>query len=140
VPVHICHPYASCRQSSYVAIFHADSTELDRFIGPEKTAHLLTDLWVLPVSLPRQSSKQSPKANYLSRTNYIYLLDLYFQHVVSTFNTYSRGTTHRFLTDIDSDYHLEDADFTHHSSRPCQLKVLHFSLMVLSGLVLTPST
>jgi hypothetical protein len=35
-PVHIRHSYASYGQPPYVANFHADSTELDKFIAPEK--------------------------------------------------------------------------------------------------------
>jgi hypothetical protein len=35
-PVHVRLTYTFHEQSPYVAIFHADPTELDRFTGPEK--------------------------------------------------------------------------------------------------------
>jgi hypothetical protein len=34
--VHVCHTYTSNRQFPYVATFHADPTELDRFTTPKK--------------------------------------------------------------------------------------------------------
>jgi hypothetical protein len=51
--VNVRHSYASCGQSPYVATFHANTTELDRFNTLENKellttspAHRLTDLWV----------------------------------------------------------------------------------------------
>jgi hypothetical protein len=35
-PVYVRRSYASCGQSLYVATFHADLTELNRFTAPEK--------------------------------------------------------------------------------------------------------
>jgi hypothetical protein len=35
-PVHVHPTYASCGRSPYVATFHTDPTELDRFTSPEK--------------------------------------------------------------------------------------------------------
>jgi hypothetical protein len=34
--VHVHNPYASYDESPYVATFHTDSTESDKFIAPEK--------------------------------------------------------------------------------------------------------
>jgi hypothetical protein len=34
--IYVRHMYASCGWSPYVATFHADLTELDRFTAPEK--------------------------------------------------------------------------------------------------------
>jgi hypothetical protein len=41
------------------------------------------------------------------------LLDPYHRHVIGTFNTCSRGPTHRSLTDTGRGYSLEDASFPH---------------------------
>jgi hypothetical protein len=54
------------------------------------------------------------------------LLCLYHQHVIGTFNTYSRGPTHRSLIDIGRGYNLGGAGLPHHIPRPFQLAVLHF--------------
>jgi hypothetical protein len=36
VPIHVRHLYASYGRSPYVATFHTDSAEMDRFTAPEK--------------------------------------------------------------------------------------------------------
>jgi hypothetical protein len=44
------------------------------------------------------------------------LLGTYHQHTIGTFNTCSRGPTHRSLTDTGGGYNLEDAQLsTYHS-------------------------
>jgi hypothetical protein len=43
------------------------------------------------------------------------LLGPYHQHVISTFNTYLWGTTHRSLTDTGGGYNLEGAGLPHHA-------------------------
>jgi hypothetical protein len=37
MPVHVCHAYAFCWQSPYMATFHTDPTEVDRFTAPDST-------------------------------------------------------------------------------------------------------
>jgi hypothetical protein len=54
------------------------------------------------------------------------LLGPYHQHAISAFNTYSRGPTHRSLTDTGGGYNLRGADLPHHTLRPSQPTVLHF--------------
>jgi hypothetical protein len=54
------------------------------------------------------------------------LLSPYHQHVISTFNTFSQGPTHRSLTDIGGDYNLGGAGLPHYTPRPSQLMVLRF--------------
>jgi hypothetical protein len=82
------------------------STPADRSVGP------------YPVSLPEQSLKQWEKVKHLLATSYIDLLDPYLQHVISMFNTYSRGLTHRCLTDTDGGYNLRSANFPYHTPPP----------------------
>jgi hypothetical protein len=54
------------------------------------------------------------------------LLGPYLQCVVSTFNTCSRGSTHRSLTNTDGGYKLGGANFPHHTLCPSQPTVLRF--------------
>jgi hypothetical protein len=69
--------------------------------------------------------------------SYLSLLGPYLQHVLSTFNTCSRGPTHRSLTDTCGGYNHKGADLPHHSPRPSRLTVFHFPLMAPPGLRLT---
>jgi hypothetical protein len=54
VPVHVCHSYASYGLSPYMATFHTDPIELDRFTAPEKvllTPPLSPAKWPVGLSL-----------------------------------------------------------------------------------------
>jgi hypothetical protein len=62
------------------------------------------------------------------------LLGPYHQHVISTFNTYSRGSTHQSLTDTGRGYHFGGAGFPHTTLRPFQSTVSTFHLRALPGL------
>jgi hypothetical protein len=42
----------------------------------------------------------------------------YIQHVISTFNTFSRGSIYLSLSDIDEGYNLGSLGFPHHSLHP----------------------
>jgi hypothetical protein len=66
------------------------------------------------------------KGKHLLMTGYIGLLGTYYQHVISTFNTCSRGPTHRSLTNTASGYNLGGADFPQHSPRSSQPMDLRF--------------
>jgi hypothetical protein len=57
---------------------------------------------------------------------YIGLLGPCHQHVISTFNTCSRGPTHRNLIDTREGYNLGDVGLPHHTLRPSQPMVLCF--------------
>jgi hypothetical protein len=50
----------------------------------------------------------------------------YHQHVIGTFNTYSRGPTHRSLTNIGGGYNLEGDGFPLTTLRPSQSMVFTF--------------
>jgi hypothetical protein len=142
--VHVRHSYASCGQSPYVTTFGTESTELDGCTALEKMCswlHLSTRL-----SGPRDPPQFLSLHNHWSsvlkssiywRTGYIGLLCPYLQHVISMFNTWSRGSTYRSLTDTGRDYNLEGAGFRHHSPRPSQPTVLRFPLRAPPGLRLT---
>jgi hypothetical protein len=65
------------------------------------------------------------------------LLDPYHQHAIGTFNTCSRGPTHRSLTDKGRGYNLGGAGLPHHTTRPSQLTVSTFHLRTLPGLRLS---
>jgi hypothetical protein len=54
------------------------------------------------------------------------LLGPYYQHVISRFNTYSRGPTHRSLTDTGGGYNLGCVSLPHYTPRPSQPTVLRF--------------
>jgi hypothetical protein len=143
MPVLVRDMYASYSQSPYMATFHIDSTEFDRFTTPEKKCswlHLSARL-----SGRRTHLSFTPNNNYCSSalkpsiywwTWYINLLGTYLQHVISTFNTCSRVSTHQSITGIDGGYNFRGVGFLHHSPRPSQLMVLCFPLMTLSGLKL----
>jgi hypothetical protein len=92
------------------------------------------------VSLPLTIIEVVEKAKYLLAISYIGLLGPYHQHVISTFNTCSQGSTHRSLTNTGGGYNLRGVGFSHHTPRSSQLAVLRFPLMALPGLMLTIST
>jgi hypothetical protein len=66
-----------------------------------------------PVSLPLTTIKAVKKAKHMSTTSYIGLLGPYLQHVISIFNTCSRGPTHRSLIDTDGGYNLGGIGLPH---------------------------
>jgi hypothetical protein len=131
--VHVCHTCAFHGQSLYVVTFHADPTELDRFTAYEKKCsllHLSARMGGLqdPSQFLYQHNHWSSvlKTNICWWTYYIDLLDPYHQHVINTFNIFSRGPTHRSLTDTDGGYNLGGAGLPHHTPRPSQPTVLRF--------------
>jgi hypothetical protein len=128
----MCQPFMLTQQS------WIDSLLL-RKIAPESTSQ---PDWVGS----RTHLSFSPKHNYWSsalkpniywRIGYIGLLGPYHQHVISTFNTCSRGPTHRSLTDTGRGYNHGGTGLPHHTPRPSQPTVLHFHLRAPSGLRLT---
>jgi hypothetical protein len=68
-PIHVRYTYAFCGWSPYVATFHADPTELDRFTVPQKKCsrlHLST--WLSGPRCLNFSSNITIKAVHLSQT------------------------------------------------------------------------
>jgi hypothetical protein len=77
--------------------FH--STSAYRFVG------------LYPVSLPRLPLKKWGQSQPSVDGRLLGLPDPYIRHEISTFNTCSRGPTHRSLTNIDGCYNLGGAGF-----------------------------
>jgi hypothetical protein len=133
VPVHVHQAYASCRQSPYVATFHADPAELDGCTAPEKKCsrlHLSTRLSG-PRDLPQFLSQQNHLISALQPSIYWqHAILIYWahkhQHAIGTFNTCSRGPTYQKLIDTGGGYNLARANFAHHCPRPSQPMVLQF--------------
>jgi hypothetical protein len=80
------------------------------------------------------------KVKHLLTIGYVGLLGPYLQHVISTFNTCSRGPTHRYLTNTGGAYNLGGVSLPNHTPRPSQLAILLFPLRDLLGLKLTNQT
>jgi hypothetical protein len=132
-PVHVWHVYASYGRSPYVTTFHADPTELDRFTAPEKKwsrLHLSAQLSG-PWDRLSFSSNTTIEAVCLSQISVdekaTRLTEPISQHAISTFNTYSRGLTHRSLINTGGGYNLRGTGLPHHTFRSFQSTVLHFS-------------
>jgi hypothetical protein len=144
-PIHVCRSYAFYGQYSYVATFRANPIELDEYYcsqekGPRHNPQHAD--WLIYGSPTHFLSSHSHWSNRWKsiicwQISYISLLDQYLQHVISIFNTCSWGLTHRSLTDTVRGKNLGGASFSHHSLRPSQPMIIHFSLMTLSSLNLT---
>jgi hypothetical protein len=113
IPIHVHPAYASCGRSPYVATFHTDLTELDRFTAPEKSA---PDSTSQPGCVVHRTLNFSPntaiETMHLSQTSVDNMLlglpGPYYRHAIGTFNTCSRTPTHRSLTDTGGGYHIEN--------------------------------
>jgi hypothetical protein len=81
-----------------------------------------------PVSLTNQQVKQWGKSQESIDDRLLGLLGPYHQHTISTFNTFSWGSTHRSLTDTGGGYNLEGVNFLHTTLWPSQLDVSPFHL------------
>jgi hypothetical protein len=85
-----------------------------RKMAPDTIPLRLSDPLVRhPVSLPTQATS-------------VYRVHKH-QHTIGTFNTCSRGPTHRSLTDTSRRYNLGGADLPHTTPRSFQPIILHFS-------------
>jgi hypothetical protein len=134
-PVHVCLAYASYGQSLYVAIIHESSTDLNRSTAREKKGSRHNPQhtnWSICGSVPsfshRTASEAVGKIQASVDDKLLDLLDPYHQHAISTFNTCSRGLTHRSLTNTGGGYNLEGVDFPHTTHRPSQSAIFPFHL------------
>jgi hypothetical protein len=88
---------------------------------PRKSAPAFTSQpgWVAHKTRLSFSPNTTIEAVRLSQTSVddmlLGLLDSYHQHVIDTFNTYSRGPTHRSLTNIGRGYNLRGPRLAHHT-------------------------
>jgi hypothetical protein len=113
---------------------------MDRVTAPEKMGFWYNpqhDGWPIYESVPSFSPELVIKAVGVKPPSVdvriLGLLDPYHQHAIGTFNTCSRGPTHRFLTDTGGGYRLEGAGFPHTILRPSQSTVSPFHLQVSPG-------
>jgi hypothetical protein len=97
--------------------------------------------WSIRRPGPSFSSKPTNEAVGLSQASIddklVGLLDPYHQHVISTFNTCSRGLTHRSLTNTGGGYSLEGAGFSQTTPWPSQPMIFTFHLRAPASLRLS---
>jgi hypothetical protein len=121
--------------------FMQSSTDLNRSTTPEKKGSRHnpqhTD-WPIRAFVPSFSPTTANEAVGKSQASVdnrlLGLSNPYHRHAISTFNTYSRGATHRSLTDSGRGYSLEGAGFPCTTPRPSQPVVFTFHLRALPGL------
>jgi hypothetical protein len=87
-----------------------------------------------PVSLPSQPMKQWGQSQSSIDGRLLGLLGSSHQHTISTFNTCSRGPTHRSLTDTGRGYNLGGAGLPHTTPWPSQPVVSTFHLRAPPGI------
>jgi hypothetical protein len=94
----------------------------------QSTARWLTDPWVCTQFLSQASQWSSEESQTSVDSRLLDLPDPYHWHAISTFNTCSRGSTHRSLTDTGRGYNLGGTGFTHIHSPTFPTSCLHFPL------------
>jgi hypothetical protein len=115
--------------------FVKSSTHLNRSTAPEKKGSRHNPQhtgWSIRGSVPSISTTTVNEAVEKSQASVDnWLLDLlspYHRHAIDTFNTCSRGPTHRSLTNSGGGYSLEGASFPRTTLRPSQPAVFTFHL------------
>jgi hypothetical protein len=111
------------------------STAMDRDTAPEKKGSRHNPQhagWPIRGSVPSFSPEAAIKAVGVKTSSVSnQLLDLpgpYHWHVIGTFTTCSRGSTHQSLIDTGGGYNLGSAGFPHTTPRPSQPAVSPFHL------------
>jgi hypothetical protein len=143
-PIHVRPAYASCRQSTYKANFHANPTELDRFTAPKKKCsrlHLsarLSGSWDPPQFLSQYSHWSSAlKPSICWKQAISVYWSHKHQHAIGTFNICSWRPTHWSLIDTGEGYNLQGVSFPRTTLRHSQPAVFTFHLRVPPGLRLS---
>jgi hypothetical protein len=138
--------YASCGRSPYVATVHKSSTDLNRSTSLEKegSRHNPQHIgWLIHGSVPSFSPTIASEAVEKSQASVddklLSILGPYHQHVIGTFNTCSRGPTHRSLISTGGGYNLGGTSFSHATPWHSQLAVSSFHLRALPDLRLSIS-
>jgi hypothetical protein len=115
--------------------FMKSSTAMDRATAPEKKGSRHNPQhagWPIRGSVPSFSPEAAIEAVGVKTSSVSnQLLGLpgpYHWHVIGTFNTCSRGSTHQSLTDTGGGYNLGSAGFSHTTPRPSQPVVSPFHL------------
>jgi hypothetical protein len=94
----------------------------------QSTTRRLPDPWVRTKFLSWASHWSSGDKTTTVDVRLLVLLGLYHQHDIGTFNTCSRGPTHRSLIDTSGGYSLEGTGFPHTTLWPSQPTVSPFHL------------
>jgi hypothetical protein len=133
MPVHVRSTYTSCGGPRTWQPFMKSSTAMDRATAPEKkgSRHNLHRIdWPICGSIPSFPPEPAIEAVGVKPTSVgnqlLGLPGLYHRHTIGTFNTCSRGSTHRSLTDTGGGYNLGGASFPHTTPRPFQQVVSTF--------------
>jgi hypothetical protein len=135
-PVHIRLAYTSYGRSPYVATFRKSSTGLDGCTTPEKSAPDSTSQpdWVVRGTHLSFSPNTTIEIVHLSQApaddRLLGLPGPYHRHAIGMFNTCSRVSTPRSLTNTGGGYHIETSEQPQHSPCPSLLSV---SLIPLNG-------
>jgi hypothetical protein len=127
------HTYLTWSMYSNHSCSHQQSWEgplLSRKRAPDTIHSMMANQSVgpYPISFPSQPMKQWGQSQPSVDGWLLGLPGPYHRHAIGTFNTSSRGPTHRSLTDIGRGYNLEGAGFPHTTPRPSQPTVLFFPL------------
>jgi hypothetical protein len=141
-PTHHMHPTLSPRMVlDYTYLTRSTHSNLSRshqqsWAGPlilrkraPNTIHSTTtdrSASLYPVSLLSQSMKQWGQSQPSVDGRLLVLLGPYHRHMIGTFNTCSRGSTHRSLTDTGGGYNFEGVILPHHTPWASQLTVLRY--------------
>jgi hypothetical protein len=106
----------------------------EKGLSTQSTARRLTDPQVHTQFLSQTNQWSSGENQTSINSRLLGLPDPYHRHAIGTFNTYSRGATHRSLTDTSGGYNLGGAGLPYITSRPSQPTVSTFHLRAPLGL------
>jgi hypothetical protein len=100
----------------------------------QSTARRPSDLWVRTQLLSHNTNRAVGKSQASVDNLLLGLPGPYHWYAIGTFNTCSRGPTHRSLTDTTGGYNLRDAGFSCTTPRPSRPAVSPFHLRAPPGL------
>jgi hypothetical protein len=106
----------------------------EKGLPTQSTARRMTDPWVRIQFLSWANQWSSGENQTSINSRLLGLPDPYHRHAISTYNTCSRGPTHRSLTDMGGGYNLGGAYLPHIHSPTFSTSCLPFPLVALPGL------
>jgi hypothetical protein len=98
----------------------------EKGLPTQSRACQLTDPQVRTQFLSQGNQWSSEESQTFIDSRLLGLPGPYQQHAIGTFNTCSRGSTHRYLTDTGGGYNLKGVSFSHTTPRPSQPTALPF--------------
>jgi hypothetical protein len=127
----------------YIATFHTVvNNDGQSYCSREKVLPTQPDDWLIRGSIPSFFSKPASEAVGLKPPSVddrlLGLLAHKHQYAIGTFNTCSRGSTYRSLTDPGGGYNLGGAGLSHITPRPFQQAVSTFHLRAPPSLQFNP--